>query len=300
MSRPARAAGLAAVTFALVTAAAGAASVPVTVEFQAFAPTTLDVLPGDAVTWMNTSGRRHTVTADAGQFDSGDLLDGGVFTQTFSTLGSYPYHCSVHPGMVGEVDVRRVTLEPLPPGLLPSGSSVDIGGRTADASTPIRVERDSGTGFRVVETAMPQADGSWKARVSAVATARYRVAAGADLSELRQLLVIDTRVLVQRTRSGISVTVVPAQPYARIALQLRLRERFGWWPVAVRTLDYLSQASFRVRASVQARVALLDRDGWTALALSPAVTVGRSSPPATPPSRRPGAHRMPGMAAGAR
>jgi plastocyanin len=255
--------------------AAAAAPVPVTVEFQAFAPGTLDVLPGDTVTWTNTSGRRHTVTADGGQFDSGDLFDGGLFTQTFNTLGSYPYHCSVHPGMVGEVDVRRVTLEALPPGLVPSGGSVDIGGRTADPATPIRIERDTGTGFQALASVLPQADGTWKARVLAARTAQYRASVGAELSETRQLLVIDKRVVIGRTRTGISVTIVPADPYARVALQLRLRERFGWWPVAVTRVDYLSQASFRVHGPVQARVAVVDKDGWTPLALSPVVRVGR-------------------------
>src|SRR3979411_2574812 len=93
---------VAALTFAPVSSIADAAPVPVTVEFQSFAPTTLDVLPGDAVTWMNMRRGPHPGTADGGQFDSGDLLDGGVFSQVFSTLGSYPYHCNVHPGMVGE------------------------------------------------------------------------------------------------------------------------------------------------------------------------------------------------------
>jgi plastocyanin len=255
--------------------AAPAAPVPVTVEFQAFAPSTLDVLPGDTVTWSNTSGRRHTVTADGGQFDSGDLVDGAVFTQAVDALGSYPYHCTVHPGMLGEVDVRRVTLDPLPPGLVPSGGSVDIGGRTVDPAAPIRIEQDSGTGFQASATARPQADGTWKARVIATRTGQYRVSVGSDLSETRPLLVIDKRVIVRATRTGVSVTVLPPAPYARVALQLRLRERFGWWPVSQTNLDYLSRATFRVRGPVLARVAVLDRDGWTPLALSPAVRIGR-------------------------
>jgi plastocyanin len=272
-----RAAGVAValLAFAFLARSAAAAPIPVTVEFQAFAPGMLDVLPGDTVTWANTSGRRHTVTADGGQFDSGDLFDGAFFTQTFNTLGSYPYHCTVHAGMVGKVDVRRVTLEPLPPGLVPSGGSVDVGGRTADSATPVRIERDTGTGFQGVATASPQADGQWKTRVTAASTAQYRASVGTSTSETRQLLVVSKRAVVRRIRGGVSVTVLPPAPYARVTLQLRLRERFGWWPVTATRLDYLSQATFRVRGPVQARVAVLDRDGWTALALSLPVRVGR-------------------------
>jgi plastocyanin len=266
---------VAAVALGVLAGGANAAPVPVTIEFQSFAPGTLDVLPGDTVTWANTSGRRHTVTADGGQFDSGDVFDGGFFTQTLSALGSYPYHCSVHPGMVGEVDVRRVTLEALPPGLVPSGATIDVAGRTADAAAPVRIEADTGAGFRTVATASPHADGAWSSRVLATRTARYRASVGAEQSETRQLLVIEKRAVVRAVRGGVSVTVVPAAPYARVALQLRLRERFGWWPVEQMRLDYLSQATFRVRGPVQARVAILDRDGWTPLALSPVVRVRR-------------------------
>jgi hypothetical protein len=99
---------------------------------------------------------------------------------------------------------------------------------------------------------------------------------GADVSEPRALHVIDRTVRVRRTRSGISVEVVPPSPYALVSLQLDLRERFGWWPVAQTRLDYVSTASFRVRGPVRARVALLGPDGWTALAFSPVLRIGRA------------------------
>ena len=50
---------------------------PVAVLFQAFSPTQIDALPGDTIQWSNGSERTHTVTADGGSFDSGDL-PGGV------------------------------------------------------------------------------------------------------------------------------------------------------------------------------------------------------------------------------
>jgi hypothetical protein len=54
-------------------------------------------------------------------------------------------------------------------------------------------------------------------------------------------------------------------------LQLRLRERFGWWPVARARLGASSQASFRVPVAraVLARLVLTLPDGATPLAVSP-------------------------------
>jgi plastocyanin len=275
VTRPAAAALATLATIALPVGNAAAATLPVTLEFRAFTPTFLDALPGDTVTWTNNTGRRHTVTADRGEFDSGELLDGGQFTQTFNAPGTYPYHCALHPGMVGEVDVRRVTLDPLPGDRVPAGAGVDMGGRTADPTLPVRIEQDTGKGFQTVATASPRADGSWNARVIATTAARVRAAVGPDVSETRQLLVIERAVRVRAIPGGVSVTVVPPAPYARVSLQTFQRERFGWWPVAQTRLDYLSEARFRIRGPVRARVALLRPDGWTPLALSPVVRVSR-------------------------
>src|SRR4051812_42111647 len=105
----------------LAAPAAGAAVQPVNVQFAAFSPTPLDVLPGETVMWSNVSVRRHTVVSDAGAF-AGDLPAGGSFAWTFATTGAYPYHCTVHPGMAGEGDVRRVTPGPPPPAAIPAGA----------------------------------------------------------------------------------------------------------------------------------------------------------------------------------
>jgi len=54
-----------------------------------------------------------------------------------------------------------------------------------------------------------------------------------------------------------------------LLLQRDTRERFGWFPVQRKRLDYLSRAAFRVSRPATVRVALVDKDGWTPLALSP-------------------------------
>jgi hypothetical protein len=55
-----------------------------------------------------------------------------------------------------------------------------------------------------------------------------------------------------------------------VVLQLRLPERFGWWPVARRRLDARSRATWVLhpRRSVPARVVLTLADGATVLATS--------------------------------
>ena len=249
---------------------AGAADAPaqVNIQFAAFGPDPVDVLPGESVAWENVSDRTHTVTADDGSFDSGELAGGSRFAQRFDAAGAYPYHCSLHPGMVGEVDVRQVTLGPLPTAPVPAGDKVEFAGRTADPGAPVRVERAAGGGFTPVASATPSADGSWSVSVAASQTGDYRASTAAGSSESRRLLVSDRRVVVRATRRGVTVRVTPALPYAHVVLQQDLRERFGWWPARRGRLDYVSEASFAVARPARVRVALVDKDGWTPLVTS--------------------------------
>jgi plastocyanin len=262
-------------TFALLPRSAEAAPVPLTIEYQAFYPGALDALPGDAITWSNHGGRTHTVTADDGTFDSGDVSEGGQFTWSFTTPGMYMYHCAIHRGMVGEVDVRLVTLDLIPSGAIAVGRTIHVQGRTADATAPVTIERDAGRGFEPVASATPHSDGSWQTDITATSTAHYRAAVTGGVSETRRLLVIERQVRVHVTRDVLSVRVIPKAPHARVALQLYLRDRFGWWPARRARLNCASRAQFAIHGPVRARVALLGRDGWTALALSPVVQVTR-------------------------
>jgi plastocyanin len=246
------------------------------IEFAQFGPAQLDVLPTETVVWTNVSARQHTVTSDAGVFGSALLSPGARFTRTFATVGAYPYHCTVHAGMTGEVDVRRVTLGPLPTTVLRPGTPVELTGRTADPSAPVRIERSAdGTHYSLETTTTPTSSGDWHATATVRATADYRATSGADVSEVRRLLVSHSRVRVHPTVAGVAVSVTPTAPYGRVMLERRIRERFGWWPVARKRLDYVSQARFRVRRPARVRVLLVDADGWTPLAISRVIRLGR-------------------------
>ena len=251
----------------------------VSAQFSAFGPSIIDVLPGETVAWTNVSDRRHTVTSDAGLFESGDLLTGDRFALAFDEPGAFAYHCTVHEGMVGEVDVRRVILGLLPTAAIPAGDKVEFAGRTATPSQPVEIQRsEDATRFTTVATAAAASDGTWSTKLTATTTADYRAAVGDEASQTRRLLVSDRKVLLHATRDGVRVTVTPSKPYGRIMLQQEQRERFGWWPVAVTRLDYVSQASFHLAQPGRVRAMLVDQDGWTPLATSPVLVVRRHAP----------------------
>ena len=262
---------------ALVLALPSIAAAPTTdvnIEFSDYRPDLLDVLPGETVSWTNVSTRTHTVTSDDGLFDSGNVEPGSGFRFTLATIGTYRYHCTIHPSIVGEVDVRRVTLDALPPAALAAGAKVEFSGRTADAPTPVLVQQKrAGTTFKTVATVAPAADGGWKTTIPVSATSDYRAASGDDVSETRRLLVHDRRIVARATRTGLSVTVAPSSPYALFRVEVYLRERFGWWPVASGRVNYVSSAEVRVQRPARVRVVLVDKDGWTPLATSKVVVL---------------------------
>jgi plastocyanin len=268
--------GLGAVAATVLLAGSGSAADPpsVNIQFSAFGPSQVDALPGETVSWANVSQRTHTVTSDTGLFESGDLPPGAKFAQRFEQSGVYRFHCSIHASMVGEVDVRRVILGPLPTAAVPVGSSVEFSGRTADVNRTVAVQRSTdGSAFTTIATAAPAADGSWSVQVSAQETGDYRALSGSDASQTRRLLVSSRRIRVRRSRAGIAVTVTPSAPYAPILVEKYERERFGWWPVSKTRLDYVSEADIRVRRPARVRVVLVDKDGWTPLVTSPVVVL---------------------------
>ena len=81
-----------------------------------FSPDSVTVVIGknNTVFWTNDDAAPHTVTSDtAGIFDSGTAgpltTQGGTFQFTFTTPGTYTYHCSFHAWMQGTVIVLAGT-----------------------------------------------------------------------------------------------------------------------------------------------------------------------------------------------
>jgi len=79
----------------------------VTIAGFAFAPATLTVKAGAAVTWTNKDTATHTVVWVDGSQGSGSLTDGGApYSRTFATPGTFAYACGIHAAMKGTVVVE--------------------------------------------------------------------------------------------------------------------------------------------------------------------------------------------------
>ena len=78
----------------------------VEIRAMAFTPMRLAVSAGATVEWTNRDQLAHTVTADDASWDSGPIEPGGTWRRTFDTPGTYAYHCSPHPYMIGAVVVK--------------------------------------------------------------------------------------------------------------------------------------------------------------------------------------------------
>jgi plastocyanin len=71
----------------------------------AFVQTQLTVARGTQVTWVNCDPDVHTSTSDANVWDSGAINPDGTFQRTFGAAGSFPFHCTPHPGMKATIVV---------------------------------------------------------------------------------------------------------------------------------------------------------------------------------------------------
>jgi len=91
----------------LPTAASAQPAATVNMTDDAFDHTEVDISAGSTVVWNNGNVNTHTVTADDGSFDSGDLATGKQFSMEFDTPGTYPYYCQYH-GDVGGVGMSGV------------------------------------------------------------------------------------------------------------------------------------------------------------------------------------------------
>ncbi|HZT66241.1 MAG TPA: cupredoxin domain-containing protein [Acidimicrobiales bacterium] len=72
----------------------------------AFQPASLTVLAGATVTVHNEDDSTHTVTADDGRFDTGDIGPGQTVSLQIHGTGSFSYHCSIHQFMHGSLTVK--------------------------------------------------------------------------------------------------------------------------------------------------------------------------------------------------
>lgn len=75
-----------------------------------FQPQFITVAEGTTVMWTNNGGHSHTVTAADDSFTSGELKPGRTYDHTYTTAGTFRYHCiKCGSGEYGEVKVVATT-----------------------------------------------------------------------------------------------------------------------------------------------------------------------------------------------
>jgi len=73
---------------------------------QSYSPNPSTAKAGQSVSWMNNDTIAHTATGDG--WDTGQIAPGQTSAPIkFSTAGSFSYHCSIHPTMVGTLNVSQ-------------------------------------------------------------------------------------------------------------------------------------------------------------------------------------------------
>jgi plastocyanin len=130
-------------------------AVSVSIVNFAFEPASVEVPVGGTVTWTNNGGAPHTVTADDGAFDSGELAPGASFSQTFDAAGTFAYHCNIHPQMTGTVNVVAATAAPAQAETAaPAAAETAAPAAAAGATPPAEGDREARRAARDQEQAV--------------------------------------------------------------------------------------------------------------------------------------------------
>lgn len=78
-----------------------------TITIEGFKFSAATAAPGAKVSVSNQDGSAHTVTADNGEFDSGNIggdAEGSITAP--DKAGDYPFHCEIHTSMKGTLTVE--------------------------------------------------------------------------------------------------------------------------------------------------------------------------------------------------
>jgi len=89
-----------------VTANSGPTTHYIDIVNFAFSPSSITINVGDTIIWTNYDSSSHTVTSDDGIFNSGGISKDNTWSYTFTSAGTFGYHCAPHPGMTGTVIVQ--------------------------------------------------------------------------------------------------------------------------------------------------------------------------------------------------
>lgn len=124
-----------------VTAALAQAGVTVDIVDSDYRPGSATIGSGETVTWTHSGDQPHTVTADDGTFDSGELAPGDTFSMRFDSPGTYRYYCTFHGGPGGQgmsavVVVEGAAASDDPPSADPGDGDDGVDGDDGDDAAP--------------------------------------------------------------------------------------------------------------------------------------------------------------------
>ena len=71
---------------------------------QSFSPNPASLPAGQMVVWHNVNNTTHRVVLNDGSLDTGDLAPGASSQPMALGAASAPYHCSIHPEMIGSIN----------------------------------------------------------------------------------------------------------------------------------------------------------------------------------------------------
>ena len=274
--------------------AAAPGGAEISIGYAAFDPPFVDVLRGDTVRWANVSARRHDVAAVDGSVRLRRARRAGRRSRarsrgraTSPTSARSTRSCAAPSACTSCCSTRP--REPAVP-----GRPFPLRGRTALAAG--HADHDRGRRGRAascpVGATAAQDDGDVRRRRCARAPpAQLRAVVGRRGQPARAAAGARPRASPPRAHApraaaaSCACSVTPPGHGGTVVLQLRLRERFGWWPVRHAELDHHGHATLQLRTPrrVRARVVLTLADGATPLAVSRAAA---TRPPDDAPSRR--------------
>jgi plastocyanin len=241
-------------------ARAGADGLDVRMPGKFFDPARVTAVAGDRVTFRNSDFVTHDVRIAAGAFDSGPLARLANWTQAFDRTGEYPFVCTLHPFMSGNLSVVAATLAAKPDGVM-AGERLTLSGRAPAGPARVGVERSTPAGGWIAtgESAAPAPDGTFAIRTTAHAGTSYRVTTTAGASQAvtpRVSARIELHVSLRRSR--LSVHAMPAPAGMVATLELYARWRYRWRAHRSVRLDEHGGATFKLRRGLRtyARVVL--------------------------------------------
>ena len=72
---------------------------------QSFSPNPVAVVTAQTLGFRNNDSTVHRIVADGGSFDSGNIQPGASSAPvTITTSSPIPFHCTIHPSMVGTIN----------------------------------------------------------------------------------------------------------------------------------------------------------------------------------------------------